>query len=68
MLSTISTKKPVIPEGFRKLKFCTGGYKSSILGKELESEYPIWAEPRYDKNATFEEDRKFFRLYTFEKI
>jgi hypothetical protein len=62
---TVTKKRPVIPAGYRKFKFCTGGYKESILGKEVESENPVWAEVRYDKKALFVGDRKFYRLYTY---
>lgn len=62
---TILKKKPEIPAGFRKFPFCKGGYKKTIIGKEVESENPVWAEARYDKNALFAEDRKYYRLYTY---
>ena len=57
----ITTKKPVIPPGFRKFKYSTGGFKPSIIGEVAQSENPVWAEARYDKNALFKEDRKFYR-------
>lgn len=28
----VTTKKPVIPAGFNKFKFCTGGYKKNHFG------------------------------------
>ena len=65
MKNIITTKRPPIPSGFRKFKYCTGGYKKSILGKEVESEHPVWAERRTDSKALFAEDRVFYRLYTF---
>jgi hypothetical protein len=66
MKQTVTKKKPKdIPVGCRRFKFCTGGYKESIIGKEVESNQPVWAETRYDKNALFREDRKYYRLYTF---
>lgn len=69
MIQTITTKKPKqVPMGYRKFKYCTGGYKPSILGKEIEHDQPIWAEVRYDKNALFADDRKYYRLYTFTKV
>ena len=59
------TRPKTVPVGFRRFKFCTGGYKETVIGKEVESDQPVWAEPRYDKHALFKEDRKFYRLYTF---
>lgn len=66
-LQTITTKRPQIPAGFRKIKQCKGGYKPSIIGKQWEAENPLWAEPRYDKNAIFKDDRKYYRIYTYIK-
>jgi hypothetical protein len=65
MKQTVTTKKPAIPAGYRKFPFCTGGYKASIIGREVESNTPVWAEARYDSKAIFAEDRKFYRLYTY---
>jgi hypothetical protein len=61
----VTTKKPEIPPGFRKYKFCTGGYKKTILGKTVQNINPVWAERRTDKNAIFKSDRVFYRLYTY---
>ena len=63
----IKTTKPTIPVGFRKFKYCTGKYKRSILGREFESDKPIWAERRVDKNPIFSEDRVYYILYTYVK-
>lgn len=62
---TIRTTKPPVPAGFRKFPYCTGGYKKTILGKEVENDQPVWAEIRTDKKAIFAEDRTFYKLYTF---
>jgi len=63
----IKTTKPKIPVGFRKIKYCTGGYKRSILGKEFENDKPIWAERRVDNKAIFSEDKVYYILYTYVK-
>ena len=63
----LKTTKPTIPVGFRKIKYCTGGYKRSILGKGFENDNPIWAERRVDKNPIFSEDRVYYILYTYVK-
>lgn len=61
----IKTTKPKIPDGFRKIRHDRGGYKKSVLGREIESENPVWAEKRYDKNAIFSEDREYYVLFTY---
>lgn len=67
MTQTISTKKPVIPVGFEKFKYATGGFKATILGTTVEYDQPVWAEVRYDPKALFKADRKWYRLYTIRK-
>lgn len=61
----VTTKKPIIPFGFKKYKFCTGGYKKTIIGKIVKNEHPVWAERRTDRNAIFKADRVYYRLYTY---
>lgn len=68
MPQTISTKKHPIPAGYRKIRFDRAGYKTTILGKEVLSDVPVWAEYRYDKNAIFAEDKKYVVLFTYTKI
>jgi hypothetical protein len=68
MKTKVSTVKRHIPEGHRKVKFCTGEYRKGILGSVMESEFPVWAEIRYEKNPVFSGDSKYYRLYTYEKI
>ena len=66
MKQIVTKKRPkVTPVGYRRFKFCTGGYKESIIGKEVESNQPVWAEVRYDPKPVFKDDRKYYRLYTF---
>lgn len=64
----ISVKKPLVPQGCRKIKFCTGGYKKTILGKTVESVNPVWAEERYDKKEPIESERTYYRLYTYTNV
>jgi hypothetical protein len=47
------------PEGFRKFPYCTGKYVSSIVGKEVEANMPVWAELHRDK------DGPYYKLYTY---
>lgn len=66
MKQTVTKKKPKdIPVGYRRFKYCTGGYGESIIGKEVENDQPVWVEVRYDAKALFKDDRKYYRLYTF---
>jgi hypothetical protein len=66
MISTIRTTRPkTVPVGYRKFKYCTGKYKQSILGKQVESDQFVWAERRVDPNPIFSEDKVYYVLYTF---
>lgn len=70
MKQIISTKKPQIPAGFRKIRYDLGKYKGAHINKtpvETQGNNPVWAEIRYDKNAIFEGDKKYYVLWTYIK-
>jgi len=46
------------------IKFCTGGYKKTIIGTTVKSDRPVWAVRRVDKNPVLEADRIFYCLMT----
>lgn len=63
MEQIVTTKKPAIPAGYRKEKFCTGGYKPSVIGKAVVSITPVWAERRCTRGPLGKE--VWYRLYTY---
>ena len=65
MKQVVTAQKPRIPAGMRKEKFCDGGYKPSIIGRDVDSKTPVWAERRCTRGPLGKD--VWYRLYTYTR-